>query len=56
VEAEIDSKYDSGGAVQSVLLSMPVETAAIDAFVLDLKELGIRRAVRAYLKGPGLQC
>jgi hypothetical protein len=56
VEEEMGLKYDSGGAVQSVLLSMPVETAAIDAFVLDLKELGIRRAVRAYLKGLGLQC
>jgi hypothetical protein len=55
VEAAIDSKYESGGTVQTVLLSMPVEAAAIDAFVQGLQAVGINRAGTAYLKGPGVQ-
>jgi hypothetical protein len=55
VEASIDSKYDSGGTVQTVLLSMPVEATAIDVFVQELQAVGTNRAGTAHLKGPGVQ-
>jgi len=55
VEASIDANYESGGTIQTVLLSMPLEATAIDVFVQELQTLGLNRAGIAYLKGPGDQ-
>jgi hypothetical protein len=54
VEATIDSKYLSGGTVQTVVLSMPVEATAIDTFVLELDRLEKERSGSAYLKAVGI--
>ena len=51
VEATIDSNHESGGTVQTALLSMPVEVAAIDEFVQELHTVGANRAGTAHLKG-----
>jgi hypothetical protein len=51
----VPAKYESVGTVQTVLLSMPIEAAAVDAFLQDLHALGKNRAGTAYLKGPGVQ-
>jgi hypothetical protein len=53
----VPAKYESGGAVQTVLSSMPIEAAAVDAFVQDLHAVGQNRAGTAYLKrseGPAV--
>jgi len=51
VQAKIDSNYVSGGTVQTVLLAMPVEPAAIDTFVQELCAIGANRTGTAHLKG-----
>ena len=51
VEATIDSNRKSAGTVQTVVLSMPVEAAAVDAFVQELHRVGATRAGTAFLKG-----
>ena len=54
VEATIDSNRKSAGTVQNALLSMPVEAAAVDAFVQELQTVGENRAGTAFLKGVEL--
>jgi len=49
VEARIDSKFLSGGTIQTVVLAMPIEAAAVDTFVEELRRL--ERAGVAHLKG-----
>jgi hypothetical protein len=54
VEATIDSNYYSGGTIQTVVLSMPIEAAAVDTFVQELQRLESNRAGVAHLKGKGI--
>ncbi len=54
VEATIDSNYQSGGTVQTVVLAMPVEAAAVDRFVDELERLEDERRGAAHLKGEGI--
>jgi len=54
VEATIDSNYESGGTVQTVVLAMPVEAAAVDSFVQELERLEAEKAGRALLQGKGI--
>lgn len=51
VEAQIDSNYQSGGTVQTVILAMPVEATAVDLFVQELERLEAKQAGTAHLKG-----
>ncbi len=51
IEATIDSNCKSAGTVQTVVLSMPVEAAAVDVFVQELDRVGATRAGTAFLKG-----
>lgn len=50
-EASIDSNHELGGTIQTVLLSVRVEPAAIDRFIQELQRVGENRKGRAYLKG-----
>jgi len=54
VEAIFNSNCKSGGTVQSVVLAMPVEAAAVDTFVQELERLEDERAGAAHLKGKGI--
>jgi hypothetical protein len=54
VEAMIDSNYVSGGTVQTALLAMPVEAAAVDTFVRELEKLESDLMGTAYLKCRGV--
>jgi hypothetical protein len=51
VESKIASVYDLAGPAQSVLLTLPVEAAAVDSFVDQLRKLGANRAGIARLVG-----
>jgi hypothetical protein len=51
VDSTIESDFDKTGKVQSAILSLPVEAAAVDSFVADLRRLGTERAGTAHLKG-----
>jgi len=51
VEAKIESDYNPADKAQSVLLLLPVEAAAIDSFVKELRGLGADRIGNAQLKG-----
>lgn len=53
VEATFDSNCKSGGTVQTVVLAMPVEAAAVDTFVQELERLEDVGAGSAHLKGKG---
>src|SRR5713101_5358527 len=48
VDSKIESDHDSAGKAQSVILTLPVEAAAVDSFVEELRHLGADRAGRAY--------
>jgi hypothetical protein len=51
VEASVDSNYQRGGTIQTVLLAMPVEAAAVDTFVCELERLESERSGTALLRG-----
>lgn len=51
VEATMDANYETGGTIQTVVLAMPVEAAAIDEFVHELQKLESDHSGTAYLKG-----
>jgi hypothetical protein len=53
VESKIESEGESAGVVQCAVISMPVEAAAVDAFVDDLRRLERDRTGTALLKGMG---
>lgn len=53
VESKIESGFESAGVVQSAIISMPVEAAAIDNFVCDLRRLEKERQGTATLEGRG---
>ena len=54
VECKIDSGSLSVEPVQSVTLSLPIEAAAVDSFVDELRLLGVRKSGLARLEGaPG---
>jgi hypothetical protein len=55
VEATIDAKYETGGTVQTVVLAMPVEAAAVDKFVEELERLESNRSGTARLRGIGFR-
>ena len=52
VEATIDANYETGGTIQNVVLAMPVEAAAVDEFVRELRQLEVEHSGSATLKGP----
>ena len=51
VEARIESGYERAGTYERVLLSLPVEAAAVDIFVDGLVRLETARVGKAYLTG-----
>lgn len=53
IEATLYTNQEKGGTVQTAVLSMPVEPAAIDIFVRQLHELESDESHVAYLKGIG---
>jgi len=53
VQAKIESEFESAGVVQYAIISMPVEAAAIDSFVVDLRRLEKERYGIARLEGRG---
>jgi hypothetical protein len=53
VESKIESGTESAGVVQYAIISMPIEAAAIDSFVIDLRRLERERSGTAILQGRG---
>lgn len=53
VELKIESGSLSGKTVQSAILSLPIEAAAVDSFVDDLRVPGLRKTGIARLEGAG---
>lgn len=53
VESKIESGFESAGVVQFAIISMPVEAAAIDLFVSDLRRLETERYGTALLQCRG---
>ena len=53
VEVKIESEFESAGVVQYVIISMPIEAAAVDLFVGDLSQLETERSGTAMLLGRG---
>jgi hypothetical protein len=53
VESKIESETESAGVVQCAVISMPVEAAAVDVFVGELRRLERERSGTALLKGIG---
>lgn len=51
VEARIESDSLPGKPAQSVTLSLPIEAAAVDSFVSELRLLGLQKAGVARLEG-----
>ena len=53
LESRIESEYESAGVVQYALISMPIEAAAIDSFVSDLRRMEKDGSGTAILQGRG---
>jgi hypothetical protein len=51
VEAAFEANREVAGTIQTAVLSTRVEAAAVDAFVEELRAIGIKRAGRARLIG-----
>ena len=51
VDSKIESAYGVNGKAQSVIMTLAIEPAAVDAFVEDLGRLGAEQAGQACLKG-----
>lgn len=51
VDSKIESDSLAGRPVQCVTLSLPIEAAAVDSFVEELRLLGLRKTGVASLKG-----
>lgn len=51
VEARLASAYNVAGPTQSVLLTLPVEAAAVDSFADQLRRLGVNKSGVARLTG-----
>jgi hypothetical protein len=51
--AHVESRIESGSAdsVQSVSLALPIEAAAVDSFVVELRRVAVQMAGRAHLNG-----
>lgn len=56
VEAAMDANFKNGGTIQSAVLAMPFEPAALDVFVQELKDLESVRGDVARLRGIGNPC
>jgi hypothetical protein len=50
VETTIDANYRTGGTIQTAVLAMPVEAAAVDAFVSQLEQVELSRSGAALLE------
>lgn len=50
VESRIESKSQKAGITQSVLLILPIEPAALDSFVEDLRRLEAEKTGTAHLR------
>src|SRR5215472_4976168 len=48
---KLESDYDSSGAAESVTLRLPIEPAALDAFVEDLYKVDTNQTKTAFLRG-----
>jgi len=51
VETSVDSNFQRGGTIQTVVLAMPVEAVAVDTFVRELELLESERSGTALLRG-----
>ena len=51
VDSRIESEYDPAGKAQSVTMILTIEPAAVDAFVQELRQLGVDQAGQACLRG-----
>lgn len=51
VDSRIESDYESARKSQSAVLSLPIEAAAVDSFVEELRCLNAERKGAAHLKG-----
>jgi hypothetical protein len=51
VESKIESGDKRGRSIESVILSLPIEAAAVDSFVDELHRLGVNEAGVARLQG-----
>jgi len=51
VDSKIESDYEPLGKAQSVILSLPIEAAAVDSFIEEIRRLGADRAGTAHLRG-----
>jgi hypothetical protein len=51
VDSRLESDYDSARKAQSAALSLPIEAAAVDSFVEELRRLNAERKGAAHLKG-----
>jgi hypothetical protein len=54
VDATIDSNYLTGGTIQTAVLAVPVEAAAVDKFLQELEQLEKARAGSAHLRARGI--
>jgi hypothetical protein len=53
LESKIESEFESVGVVQNVVISMPIEAAAVDVFVEELGQMEAQASGTARLKGIG---
>jgi|SRR5579859_1898981 len=53
IESKIESGVESAGVFQTATLTMPIEAAAIDRFVVELRMLGRDKQGSALLTGRG---
>jgi hypothetical protein len=51
VEVMIDSNVETAGTVQTAMVSLPIEAAAMHAFVVELAALEMKRDRVAWLRG-----
>ena len=56
VESKIESDSLPGKPIQTVMLSLPIEAAAVDSFVDELHLLGVHRTGVARLRGRETTC
>jgi hypothetical protein len=55
IESKMESEYETGGVVQSVVLSMGIEANAVDSFIVGLRRLETDGSGIAFLKGAALE-
>lgn len=50
VEITIDSNCQTGGTIETVVMTMPIEATAVDEFVEELAQLELKRTGKANLR------